>query len=175
MRCCGYWYQDALPTIKTKIIRKALSFFNAKCHVKYGSGIFNNDADRWHIYKGVTQFSLTYDCAKYCLGAYDSNKRYNNYVSHRFPPDEIYFHTIIYNSNFKNKVSAYSLKFRNNAEWRDDNLNLTYFEYPTTVTIFEKNSDYDWLKETGALFVRKVTSRESSKLLDRIDEEMLYS
>ena len=48
-------------------------------------------------------------------------------------------------------------------------VNLTYFEYPVTVTIFDKAEDYKDLINTKALFVRKVTYTQSAKLLDEID------
>lgn len=94
----------------------------------------------------------------------------NRYMRHRFPPDEIYIHTIIYNSSFRKQITDYSLVSRKNAEWFSEQLNVTYFEYPKNVTIFKRAADYRELLETNGLFFRKATYAESSELLDEIDK-----
>lgn len=91
-------------------------------------------------------------------------------MRHRFPPDEIYIHTIIYNSSFRKRITDYSLVPRKNAEWFSEQLNVTYFEYPKNVTIFKQAADYKELLETNGLFFRKATYAESSELLDEIDK-----
>ena len=90
-------------------------------------------------------------------------------MKYRFPPDEIYIHTIIHNSPFRNNVSKDVIIRRSGEETL---LNLTYFEYPVYVTVFTDKEDYKWLKNTGCLFVRKVNS-SSSTLLDEIDKHIL--
>lgn len=50
--------------------------------------------------------------------------------------------------------------------------NLTYFEYPTEVTLFKEKKDWPKLRDSGFLFFRKVSS-ESKELLDYIDEQHL--
>ena len=90
-------------------------------------------------------------------------------MKHRFPPDEIYIHTIIHNSPFKHKVSKNVIVNRSGAKTL---LNLTYFEYPNFVTVFTDKDDYQWLKNTGCLFVRKVNSN-SYNLINEIDKNIL--
>ena len=58
-------------------------------------------------------------------------------------------------------------------------MNLTYFEYPTTVTVFKNRNIFIELNGTNALFFRKAVLPESTELLDEIDvhikrEEILY-
>jgi capsule polysaccharide modification protein KpsS len=112
---------------------------------------------------------LTADCVKYVLNVFENNQKYNNYMKHRFPPDEIYIHTIIQNSPFSEKVSKDIIVRRSGEETL---LNLTYFEYPVYVTVFTDRNDYQWLKNTGCLFVRKVNS-SSIDLLDELDKHIL--
>ena len=51
-------------------------------------------------------------------------------------------------------------------------INLTYFEYPVYIIVFKDKEDYEWLKKTGCLFVRKLNS-SSTELLDEIDSHIL--
>lgn len=172
MKCCGYWSLDGRKNIIQKVARRFFSFLNTKVKIKYRKSYFAFSKSRWDIYKGWAQVALTRTCVEYVLRTYDNLPQYNNYMRHRFPPDEIYIHTIIYNSPFKNNISDYSLIPRNGAEWFSDQLNLTYFEYPLTVTIFKNADDYKDLLATNALFFRKVTLSNSIKLLDEIDKNM---
>ena len=172
MKCCGYWIQDGRKTFAKKLLRKFLAVLNVKLRVKYRRGYFNYDGQRWDVHKGWAQVAITQSCAKYVLDIYENCPQYNDYMRHRFPPDEIYIHTIIYNSHFKDYISEYSLIPRENAEWKSEQLNLTYFEYPINVTVFTDSQDYDALVGTNAMFVRKVTYNESADLLDEIDRHI---
>lgn len=82
-------------------------------------------------------------------------------------PDEAYFHTIVYNSPF----AAHTPKGKAVASPHlTDFENLTYFEYPTDVTLFTEKKDWPKLRDSGFLFFRKASS-QSKELLDFIDEQ----
>lgn len=169
MKWAGYWDMDG----KTKnIFDKGFRFVLSKVNqlgIKYRFGVFHNRGKKWHVFKGWAQFALTEACAKYVLSVYDNNPKFNRYMKHRFPPDEIYIHTIVHNSSFKDKVSNDVITRRNGEKTL---LNLTYFEYPVNVTVFTEATDYQWLKNTGCLFVRKVNTA-SNNLLDEIDKNII--
>ena len=168
MKWGGYWFNDfPYQNVFLKAARYALNRFN-RIGIKYRKGTFKDSQSTWHVYKGWAQFALTRDCVKYILNVYDNNQKFNKFMKHRFPPDEIYVHTIIHNSKYKNKVSRQSIIRRNGEPTL---LNLTYFEYPVRVTVYKEKSDYEWLKKTGCLFVRKVNS-SSTELLDEIDRNI---
>ena len=169
MKCCGLWLMD-MP--HPSFIMKCIRFFFHKFNtfgIKYRLPTFKNGKEKWDVYHGWAQFALTRDCIKHILDTYENNAMYNKYMKHRFPPDEIYIHTIIHNSPFRNNVSKDVIIRRSGEETL---LNLTYFEYPVYVTVFTDKEDYKWLKNTGCLFVRKVNS-SSSNLLDEIDKHIL--
>lgn len=169
MKCCGLWLMDMQhPSFLMKCIRFLIHKFNT-FGIKYRMPTFKNGKEKWSIYHGWAQFALTRDCVKYVLDIYENNAKYNKYMKHRFPPDEIYIQTIIHNSPFSDKVSKDVIVRRSGEETL---LNLTYFEYPVYVTVFADKEDYKWLKNTGCLFVRKVNS-SSSNLLDEIDKHIL--
>lgn len=167
MKCCGLWLMDMRPSFPLKYIRALLHRFNT-VGIKYRLPTFKEDKETWSVYHGWAQFALTRDCIKYILNVYENNLSYNKYMKYRFPPDEIYIHTIIHNSPFKDKVPNDVIIRRSGEETL---LNLTYFEYPVYVTVFTDKDDYQWLRATGCLFVRKVNST-SSDLLDEIDRHI---
>lgn len=105
---------------------------------------------------------------EYILSVYDTKDGFNKYMSHCFPGDEVYFHTIIHNSEFSNNIAKETIKNRQGIETE---LNCTYFEYPDEVTIYTNKQDYEWLKKTDCLFVRKI-NETSIELLDEIDRNI---
>lgn len=168
MKCCGFWLMDMKPGFPLKYIRALLHGFN-KLGIKYRSPIFKKNKEAWSIYHGWAQFALTRDCINYILNIYENNLAYNRYMKYSFPPDEIYIPTIIHNSPFKDKVAKDVIIGRSGEKTL---LNLTYFEYPVYVTVFKDKEDFQWLRDTGCLFVRKVNS-SSTNLLDEIDKHIL--
>jgi hypothetical protein len=170
MKICGFWLQDYKKD--NKLMRLMHLFFSRLniLGIPYRKPYFKcSNGEKWPIYKGWAQWSLTKECVEYIVTQYNTLPAFNNYIRFRFPPDELYFHTLIYNSPFKENVSDKIIYGRNG---KPTLLNLTYFEYPDAVTIFTEAKEYDWLKNIGTLFVRKVNSN-SGLLLDRIDEEIL--
>lgn len=168
MKCCGFWIKDIERNLFLRLVIGALHKFNS-LGVKYRTAVFKDRGKTWPVYHGWAQFALTSDCIKYILDVYKNDQKYNRFMKHRFPPDEIYIHTIIHNSPFADRVSKKPIIQRSGKETL---LNLTYFEYPVYVTVFTNKDDYLWLKKTGCLFVRKVNS-SSCDLLDEIDKCIL--
>jgi len=165
MKWAGYHvYDTSSNNFFTKCLRFALLKLN-RLGIKYRRGTYKHKKEKWHIYHGWAQFALTSECIDYIIDFYDNTPSFNKFIKHRFPPDEIYFHTIIHNSKYKNNVSKDVILRRSGEKTL---INLTYFEYPVAVTLFTEKEDYSWLKNTGCLFVRKVNS-SSEKLLDEID------
>ena len=136
--------------------------------IKYRASRFKMKNEKWNIYHGWAQFALTRECVLHILNVYKNNNSYNKYMAHRFPPDELYIPTIVHNSQFKNNISKSVISRRNGEETL---LNLTYFEYPSQVTVFKEKNDYSWLKNTGCLFARKINS-SSKELLKEIDKHI---
>ncbi len=170
MKCCGYWIFDYKNSknVFGKALRLGFVKFNS-LGIKYRPARFRSKGEVWDVYHGWAQFALTRECVQYLIDAYDTNHAYNRFMKHRFPPDEIYFHTLIHNSPFREKVPTDTIVRRSGEKTL---LNLTYFEYPTFVTLFTEKEDYDWLKDTGCLFVRKLNSK-SAALADEIDRHIL--
>lgn len=167
-----YWYLD----LKAKLWVKILHIINSKMFLKLGiiprfkkNYVVNNLNEKMEIHQGCAQFGITRRLAEYIVRFHNQNADFNRYFQTMYAPDESYFHTIVYNSPFVKYTpdgKAVTRPYLTNFE------NLTYFEYPTVVTLFKEKRDWPKLRDSGFLFFRKASS-ESKELLDYIDEQHL--
>ena len=164
----GYWIYD---------IEKKNPFKSAAAHYLHSAsykGIINrkpyfeSKSGRWDIYKGWAQLAITRECAEYLVNAFETDHRFNRYMKHRFPADELYFQTLIYNSEFRNRLSDYRVY---NFYGKPIDMNLTYFKFQPEVLVYRDSADYQKLKSTNCLFARKLNS-ESKELIAAIDAEI---
>ncbi len=149
------------PNLFKRVINRLIRDADLKCksaQVRYG-------ARTLQIHWGCAQWAVTRRCAEYLLEC-RNDARLNRYFHSSFPADEIYFHTLVHNSDFA-RATPYG-----GAEADVSNVtalrNLHYFEYPRRVRVFVAD-DYALLRERKELFVRKVNSEQSTGLLDRLD------
>ena len=126
------------------------------------------DGKTWDIYRGWGHFSITHRCAEYVLHFAETHITYNDFFKHVYVPDESYFHTIIFNTEWKYKTTI-GKPIQEYDRSLENLLNLTYFEYPSSVRLFRDLKDYEYLKSTHYLFFRKASSA-SGALLDYIDQ-----
>lgn len=121
---------------------------------------------KYAVYWGCAQWALTAECINYILDFYHDHKKFSIKFKYMFPVDELYFHTIIFNSHFsKNTLRKGPEPCKVGlVNWR----NLHYFEYKDLIKVFN-DSDFEFLIKREELFCRKVTTISSSKLLDMID------
>ena len=163
-----YWCLDNNASFLTKIIHKLNHelFLRTKWIPNFKKNyVLDITGRKMDIYQGCAQFGITREAAEYIVKFHDNNLRVNQYFQSVFAPDESYFHTIIYNSEFIKKTQDGRAVTRENLT---DYKNLTYFEYPIYVTLFKKKEDWPKLRDSGYLFFRKASS-ESKELLDYID------
>ena len=165
-----YWYLDSASTFGAKVVHKVNSVLFLKNGLipafkhNYAKSGMNF---KMQIYQGCAQFGVTRQLAEYIVGFHDENVEFNRHFQTMYAPDESYFHTIVYNSPFvKNTPDGKAITRPHLTNFE----NLTYFEYPTTVTLFTQKSDWPKLRDSGYLFFRKASS-ESKELLDYIDEQ----
>lgn len=129
-------------------------------------GIIHDNDGKYDIYYGCAQWAITDECVKYLDNFERTHKRFNKRMKIMQFPDEEYFHTVVHNSNFKERCYKHDeMQKRWLVNWR----NLTYFEFPKEVTVLTK-ADYQKLKNVPDLFCRKVRSDISRELLDELDK-----
>lgn len=150
MKCCGYYMFD-LPrrkfTLKS-IIAHGFSIFN-RFGIKYRRGYYldKKNKQRYDVFWGWAQFSVTRKCAEYIVDWYHTHPEFNKFFSHRFPPDELYFCSVVWNSPFKEHTNQYI---------GDGDFNLTYFEYGAAIRIFHDWKEIEHVDRNRYLFIRKV-------------------
>jgi hypothetical protein len=142
-------------------------------------------------YGGPDWWSLSHGCASHILRFVAENPRYKSFFKYAQSPGELFFQTIILNSDWASRVENYEEYQRWSADraargekWDTTMLPDESFNYRYADWSGERTGDReapailderDWtnIRNTRSLFARKFDSRRSSKLLDRIDREIL--
>jgi hypothetical protein len=142
-------------------------------------------------YGGSDWWSLSYGCAAYVLRFVEENPSYKQFFRYTHSPCELFFQTIILNSdragsvkNFEryNMWRAARLKeqLRSEADMLpEETFNYRYVDWSVEVTGERERpavlDERDWekIKSSKCHFARKFDPRRSAKLLDMIDREIL--
>jgi hypothetical protein len=117
------------------------------------------------IFFGSQFFAVTPAFAGYFLEVVKNNPLLVNYFKTSFAPDELFVQTIFFNSSFSDKADSVLL----NKECDLHKLaSLHYFEYTSSIKVLS-NDDYETVMNSGKFFMRKVTTKKSIELINRID------
>ncbi len=119
-------------------------------------------------YFGQMLSAFTRDGAELLINTYKNDKAFNRRMKRVHAPDEIYWHTVIFNSHLKCQT----------LEKGNDHINtehfgwapLHYHTYDDYTSVFTSIEDFDKMINSGYMFCRKVLSDKSEYLLDKIDE-----
>jgi hypothetical protein len=141
-------------------------------------------------YGGSQWWSLTDECVRYLLDFVDKRRDVVRFFRYVQCPDEMFFQTILMNSPFAERAANFDRYRRWSEERKSDpdalspmleemTFNLRYIDwtgpyggergYPYVLD----ERDFDELKSSVCLFARKFDAQKSSRLLDRIDTEIL--
>lgn len=132
----------------------------------FSNGVIKENNESFEIHYGAAQWSVTRGCAEYFIKFQQSHPKFNNRMKKIQFPDEEYFHTIVHNSEFKYRCVSYD---EPEQRWLVNWRNLHYFEMPKEITVFEEQ-DFERIMQQKALFIRKVRTGKSDKLMSKIDE-----
>lgn len=122
--------------------------------------LFNKSG--FSFYGGSSYFTLSRKHAKYVYDYLKFNPGYINFFKHTYISDEIFFQTLLLNSEYKQEIVNNNLRL---IDWSGPD------EYPT---IFKAN-DFAKLRHSKALFARKFDTTKDSKVLDMIDNGVLVT
>lgn len=100
--------------------------------------------------------SLTMESVKYILDYLDKNTNVARFFKLTWAPDEMIFQTVLYNSDFRNKISNNNLRY---IDWTEGKAS------PKTLSM----EDAKYLLQSGALFARKFNLKAHPELFDFID------
>ncbi|AFY35649.1 beta-1,6-N-acetylglucosaminyltransferase [Calothrix sp. PCC 7507] len=113
-------------------------------------------------YGGSQWWTLSRDCINWMTKFMRDNPGFVNYFKYTFIPDELFFHSMIMNSPFKEDIIDNSLRY---VDFTRAN--------PTRPAVLGVE-DFEFLQNgTSALFARKFDISRDSKILDLIDEKII--
>ena len=135
-------------------------------------------------YFGAQWFALTHDTVVSVFNFLKKNPGYIPFMKHTRGPDELFFQSIILNSERKENVWDYDVfikwttTHRNGGEFIPSIGSLHYMDWSdkgagTTKPAILDDKDFEALKMPYDLFARKFDDQQSLTLLDRIDKELL--
>lgn len=156
-------------TLIFKANRRIINSIKKKFRIS--SNILGND---FHIYHGSQWWALTENTVIKILNEYKSHKNsYDKYFKNIFAPDEKFFHSIYYNLFNKNFSKEAPIEFYNQSDYTKQTAilaNLTFIDASLKKWFTEQ--EFNKIISSSYFFVRKVSSKKSSILLDLIDENM---
>lgn len=111
---------------------------------------------------GSQWWCLSSDAVSYVVRYLDDQPKVSKFFKHVSVPDETVFQTLIYNSPFRSCIMSDDLHF---ADWDRPE--------PPYPRIFDF-SDLGSIRQAGKLFARKFDTSVDTKILDLIDQEILF-
>lgn len=136
----------------TKVLLKALGL--------HRKPYFNYNGNLLHVYFGSSWIAITRSCAEYLLQRLN-DKAVSQYFKTVYAPDELCVPTLVMNSQFKaNAIELKELTFKSATP-------LHYLNYEGCIWSYDE-SDYDAIMNSGKMFVRKVVSGKSERLVEMI-------
>lgn len=102
-------------------------------------------------------FTITIDAAKYILDYLKTNPDVSAFFKLTWAPDEIIFHTILFNSVFKDEMVNNNLRY---IDWSAGKAS------PKTLNFDDKNN----LLDSSAFFARKFDMKTQGEILDYLDQ-----
>ena len=139
--------------------------FSERLNKKWNKRLFKlgfNKVDVSHLpplYKGSQWFTLSFEAISYILKYLDNNEKYLITFEHSLCGDELFFHTILFNSPLLNTIKTKNRKSESYLRYID------WFsgpDFPKTLT----EQDFQKMKSTNLFFARKVEKNISYDALE---------
>ncbi|WP_201612055.1 beta-1,6-N-acetylglucosaminyltransferase [Psychrobacter immobilis] len=121
-------------------------------------------------YKGSQWVALSDECGRYVIDYHDNNPWFRQMFKHTYAPDEYYIHTILGNSKLSKKCTGlqdfkyYGLDYLSN-------IHIVHISLAKWYSI----RDWEEIKNSEKIFVRKVRSADGSELVDKINLEFSFN
>ena len=122
---------------------------------------FFKDHGKWnHVYFGSQWIGVSRSCAEYLMQRLN-DKSIVSYFKTLYAPDELCVPTLVMNSRFREyAIEVTELSFKAVTP-------LHYLNYEGYIWSYDEN-DYDAIMNSGKMFVRKVVSGKSERLVEMI-------
>ena len=118
---------------------------------------------KYKMYKGSNWWSIHQKVASYIIDFCQKNPSYVKRFRHTNCCDEIFFHVIVMNSKYMNEIENNNLRY---IDWEPT--------YPDeSLPRILKEEDWESMKNSNALFCRKIDWNLSKGLIECIKKELL--
>ncbi len=120
------------------------------------------------LFGGSSWWVLSRECIKYILEYIDDNPEFVNFWKHTLIPDETFFHTIIGNSKFMDRVKP-NVMYTNWIKGESNPRIISEKDFP----ILKKGTFTNDFGTHDILFARKFDDNSSS-IIEKIDRELIH-
>lgn len=153
----------------TRVLRKVLNLMGTYLARKKPNYILDKEGNKLDIFHGSSWWALNVDVIRYIHRYMLNDRSINKYFKFSLASDEKFFHTLFFNaaissSNLYGGAEPYVPMTAAFA-------NLHIID-PSLKKWFNLH-DFEQIQHSDRLFVRKVSSRYSKQLLDKIDNDLL--
>lgn len=159
-----HFFRD-VPLPHKSLLRRGLiggAMILLKCLGFKRKPFLRDNGDLLPVYFGSQWISVTRSCAEY-LQRKLQNKDIVRFFKTVYAPDELCVPTLVMNSEFRDKaILVDKLTFQGVTP-------LHYLNYEDCIWSYDEN-DYDAIINSGKMFVRKVVSGKSGKLIEMIKD-----
>jgi hypothetical protein len=157
------WYFDAIPLRRASRLRKLKSALRlALTHASRKKSA--SDFGRFQPVAGSQWIALTRECLEDLLPIAESAD-YGLMFRHALAPDEMYFHTLVYNSKWRHETSTPVFEPR---AMRGTSSFANFHFIDPTLTRQPDLSDLQQIRLSGAYFTRKLSLPESKPLIEEL-------
>ncbi len=130
------------------------------------------------LYQGSAWWALTAPCVEFILRYVEDNPAYSNFFRYVSTPDEVFFHSIVFHSPFRPKVShdveSVSDPFHDRFDGDDHASHFIDWKTPgIELPKILDLSDMDRIRKSKALFARKFRSPRSDSLIREIQARLV--
>lgn len=125
------------------------------------------------IYFGGSWIGLTRECAEYVYSNLNETSCYWRYFKTSYACDELCIPTIIFNSKYRSNACLIDeSQYKESANLFAALSPLHQLQYKGLIKVYTEK-DYDELTESDRMFVRKVVSGQSDRLVEMLDASFL--
>ncbi|WP_432020991.1 beta-1,6-N-acetylglucosaminyltransferase [Streptomyces sp. 1222.5] len=159
------WYFDAIPAgpgasyIPRALLRRGMSAITPRRRMSMFGDIRPVAGSQWT--------ALTADCVADLL-AMAKDRRWETLYRSTLAPDEMFFHTLLWNSDWRHELESTELR-----PWKDNlTSDFTNFHYVDRhLKGIRSIADLSAIENSGMFFTRKVELLRSKELLDALDAQ----
>ena len=161
-----FWFFDIYPTILRRIVNKCAITMQDVFHIERDYRSYG-----YCFCHGGEYWALPYQIAIKVLAYYENNKQLQKFLHTVYAPSEFWVHTVLLSSDIltdseKERMIVSKDKYKGLIEVAP----LHYFVYEEAIKILTEK-DFENIKNSGKMFVRKVKIGISEQLITRLDKE----